>query len=175
MYFLHQNVETPYGDGIYLGLSENSHEILRVQPKSWTMARDSKPTFFLSPKDVKPMYVVGSHVFMTYGEGTITAFREEDSMYIVELLNWKLAQGQSPSLYLQEVALSRSPVIPVRNITVKIEVPEPPKLSYAESCIAKAIAIKEEAGTFYKKADYQTAREKYLKALEAIQVWYYHF
>ena len=175
MYFLNQSVQTPYGDGTYLGLSVNSDEILRVQPKGWTMARDSKPTFFLNPKDVRPMYVVGSHVFTTYGEGTITAFREEDSMYIVELLNWALAQGQSPSLYLQEVALSKSPVIPVRSIAVKSKVPEPPKLSYAESCIAKAIAIKEEAGTFYKKADYQTAREKYLKALEAIQVWYYHF
>lgn len=169
MYFLNQNVKTPYGEGIYLGLSEDP-EILKVQPTGWTMARDTKPTFFLNSKDVKPAYTVGCHVFMTYGEGTITAFREGDSMYIVELLNWKLAQGQSPSLYLQESALSRFPVIVASSAPAELEAPEPPKLSYAESCIANAIASKEEAGTFYKKADYQTAKDKYLKALEAMQV-----
>ena len=170
MFFSNQKVTTPYGDGIYLGLSDNP-DILKVQPTGWTMARETKPTFFLNPKDVKPVYVVGTHVFLTYGEGIIIEFREADNMYIVELLNWKLAQGQSPSLYLQESSLSTVPVIIMKEqSTILEDIPKPPGPSYADTCITNAIVIKEEAGTFYKKMDYQTAKEKYLKALEAIQV-----
>lgn len=170
MLFLNQNVITPYGKGVYLGPSKNP-DIIKVQPTNWVMARETKPTFFMNPKDVKPLFVIGSLVSLTYGDGVITGFRESDCMYIIELSNWRLAQGQSPSLYLQESALSLTPTNDEseRN-QVKEIVPEPPRTSYAETCIANAILIKEEAGIFYKKMDYNAAKDKYLKALEAIQV-----
>ncbi len=38
-----------------------------------------------------------------YGTGYISAIR--DDCYVVLLTNWKLAQGQSPTLYLQAEAL----------------------------------------------------------------------
>ena len=170
MLFLNQNVITPYGKGVYLGPSENPL-IIKVQPTNWVMARETKPTFFMNPKDVKPLYVIGSLVSLTYGDGVITGFRESDCMYIVELSNWRLAQGQSPSLYLQESALSLTLNTDDGEKTKAEElVPEPPRTSYAETCIANAISIKEEAGIFYKKMDYNSAKDKYLKALEAIQV-----
>jgi hypothetical protein len=171
MFFKHQNVETPYGKGIYLGPSENP-EIIKVQPTGWTMARETKPTFFMNPKDVRATFTVGSAVFLTYGEGVITEFRETDSMYLIKLSDWKLAQGQSPSLYLQESALSLVPLVSAfeRTNSKKLSEPERPRISYADTCIANAIAIKEEAGKFYKMKDYAAARDKYSKALEAVQV-----
>ena len=175
MYNTNQKVTTPYGEGIYLGLSDDP-EIIKVQPTTWTMARETKPTFFMNPKDVKPLYSIGTPVFLTYGNGTIIEYRESDNMYTVELLNWKLAQGQSPSLYLQECSLSTVPIIvsKAKEDSLAVEdIPKPPGPSYADTCITNAIVIKEEAGTFYKKMDYQTAKEKYLKALEAIQVRHY--
>ena len=169
-FFKNQNVTTPYGDGTFLGPSKNPN-IIVVQPSGWTMARETKPTFFLNPKDVKPIFIVGSTVFTIFGEGTITEFRDVDCMYVVKLADWKLAQGQSPSLYLQESAMSVTTLIPAFKETLAVEiVPEPAKVPYAESCIAKAIAIKDEAGIFYSNKDYATAKDKYLKALEAIQV-----
>lgn len=169
-FFRNQNVTTPYGNGTFLGPSKNPNIII-VQPTQWTMARETKPTFFLNPKDVKPIFVVGSTVYTIFGGGTITEFRELDCMYVVTLADWKLAQGQSPSLYLQESAMSITPLIPAYKKTLPVElVPEPAKVPYAESCIAKAMAIKDEAGIFYNSKDYATARDKYLKALEAIQV-----
>jgi hypothetical protein len=39
-----------------------------------------------------------------YGTGFIVAIR--DDCFVVELTNWKLAQGQSPTLYLQADALT---------------------------------------------------------------------
>lgn len=171
MFFHHQNVETPYGKAIYLGPSQNP-DIIKVQPTGWTMARDTKPTFYMNPKDVRATFTVGSTVFLTYGEGVITEFREIDSMYLIKLSDWKLAQGQSPSLYLQESALSLIPLVSAfeKTNSKKLSEPKPPRISYAETCIANAILIKEEAGNFYKKMDYASARDKYSKALEAVQV-----
>ena len=171
MFFHHQNVETPYGKAIYLGLSENP-DIIKVQPTGWTMARETKPTFYMNPKDVHATFSVGSTVFVTYGEGVITEFRKTDSMYLIKLTNWKLAQGQSPSLFLQESALSLVPIVSAfeKSNSKKLSAPERPRISYADTCIANAIAIKEEAGNFYKKMDFASARDKYSKALEAVQV-----
>ena len=171
MFFKHQNVETPYGKGIYLGPSQNP-DIIKVQPTGWTMARETKPTFYMNPKDVRATFTVGSTVFLTYGEGVITEFRETDSMYLIKLSDWKLAQGQSPSLFLLESALSLEPLVSAfeKTNSKKLSEPERPRISYADTCIANAIAIKEEAGNFYKKMDYAAARDKYSKALEAVQV-----
>ena len=171
MFFHHQNVETPYGKAIYLGPSQNP-DIIKVQPTGWTMARDTKPTFYMNPNDVRATFTVGSTVFLTYGEGVITEFRETDSMYLIKLSDWKLAQGQSPSLYLQESALSLVPLVSAfeKTNSKKLSEPKQPRISYAETCIANAILIKEEAGNFYKKMDYASARDKYSKALEAVQV-----
>ena len=48
------------------------------------------------------------HVFETvntvYGPGFVSAVR--DDCYVVKLVNWALAQGQSPTLYLQEESLT---------------------------------------------------------------------
>jgi len=38
-----------------------------------------------------------------YGTGYVAAIRETD--YVVLLTHWKLAQGQSPTLYLEEKAM----------------------------------------------------------------------
>ena len=42
-------------------------------------------------------------VSTVYGHGYVSAIR--DDCYVVHLVNWALAQGQSPTLYLQEDAM----------------------------------------------------------------------
>ena len=49
------------------------------------------------------MFSVFETVNTIYGPGYITDVR--DDCYVVLLTNWKLAQGQSPTLYLQSDSL----------------------------------------------------------------------
>jgi tetratricopeptide (TPR) repeat protein len=166
MLFHNQKVITPYGPGLYIGPHPSNEDILIVKPSGWIMNMGTIPTFYMNSKDVQPLYIVGSKVYLTYGgEGIITDYRPDDNIYIVTLLHWKLAQGQSPTLYVQESNLSQNPIIRKNNIIKETE----PQIPYAESSIAKAIAIKEEAGLFYKQGDIESAKNNYLKALEAMQ------
>jgi hypothetical protein len=71
------------------------------------MDRDQKPTFNINHNDVSSLFSVGDLITTVYGDGYIHAIREEDAVYVVYLDQWKLAQGQSPTLYLQGQALSR--------------------------------------------------------------------
>ena len=50
-------------------------------------------------------FTIFSLVNTVYGVGYIAAIREDKNDYVVKLTNWKLAQGQSPTLYLQKEAL----------------------------------------------------------------------
>jgi hypothetical protein len=104
MTFLGQFVSTPYGTGKVLEIRD-CHTV--IEPLTWQMDRDQKPTFFINHKDVTPLYSAGDLITTVYGDGYIQSIREEDAIYIVLLDHWKLAQGQSPTLYLQGQALSR--------------------------------------------------------------------
>ena len=52
----------------------------------------------------KTGYEVFSAVNTVYGTGFIEEVREKD--FVVKLTNWALAQGQSPTLYLQKESLT---------------------------------------------------------------------
>lgn len=56
-----------------------------------------------------PQFKVGDSVTCAFGSGKIEEYRSEDRIYIVKLLNWKLAQGQSPTLYLNEASIFAVP------------------------------------------------------------------
>lgn len=49
---------------------------------------------------------VGSKMSTIFGAGVIQEFRVEDNFYVVTLENWALAQGQSPSLFLNRNAIT---------------------------------------------------------------------
>mmetsp|Transcript_5643 Transcript_5643/g.5843 ORF Transcript_5643/g.5843 Transcript_5643/m.5843 type:complete len:227 (-) Transcript_5643:43-723(-) len=50
-------------------------------------------------------FAIFDTVSTVYGPGFVAAVRED--CYVVKLGNWQLAQGQSPTLYLQEDAMKR--------------------------------------------------------------------
>ena len=52
-------------------------------------------------------FVVGDEVDTVWGSGYVNSIRSEDDMYVVLLDKWQLAQGQSPTLFLEESALRR--------------------------------------------------------------------
>lgn len=53
----------------------------------------------------------GDEVMTVYGQGYIEKQRETD--FVVKLRHWKLAQGQSPTCYLQAAALVKIPGLTV--------------------------------------------------------------
>jgi hypothetical protein len=97
-------VTTPYGDGIVVDVRQ--HQVV-VEPTTWKMAGEQKPTFYLNPKDVRPIFRVGDAVRTVYGPGQIVKIRETDGFYVVHMRDWKLASGQSPVLYLDERSLRK--------------------------------------------------------------------
>mmetsp|Transcript_4392 Transcript_4392/g.8155 ORF Transcript_4392/g.8155 Transcript_4392/m.8155 type:complete len:1152 (-) Transcript_4392:2470-5925(-) len=52
-------------------------------------------------------FVVGDAVETVWGSGRVQDIRSEDEMFVVQLDNWKLAQGQSPTLFLGRDAMKK--------------------------------------------------------------------
>ncbi len=87
-----------------------------AKPLNWFLANNTTATLFLQPEAVKlaqtPSFFEGDEVMTTYGQGYVVSKREQGD-YVVKLRNWKLAQGQSPTLYLAESALVKVPGLEV--------------------------------------------------------------
>lgn len=81
------------------------------------LANDTVATLYLQPETVKlsqtPGFNEGDEVMTVYGQGFIEKKRAQQGDYIVKLRHWALAQGQSPTLYLQEAALVKIPGLKV--------------------------------------------------------------
>ena len=73
-----------------------------ARPINWKLANETVATLYLQPEAVvhhqSPGFIEGDEVMTVYGQGYIHKIREHD--LVVKLNHWKLAQGQSPTLYL---------------------------------------------------------------------------
>lgn len=159
--FIGQLVSTPYGDGAVLQILDGK---VVVQPITWMMAQNQRPTFYMNSKDVQPLFNVGSPVQSVFGRGTITEFREMDRMYVITLDNWKLADGKSPTLYLNPTSFSK---VKTESIAAVDTVSASEKQFNAD--LAAAIEFKSEATAHFKNGDIAAARLKYMSALETLQ------
>ena len=66
----------------------------------WKLAQGQSPTCYLNADAIKPLFTVGQAVKTIYGRGYIESIRLQSGDYVVKLDHWKLAQKQSPTLYL---------------------------------------------------------------------------
>ena len=77
-------------------------------------------TLYLQPEMVKltqtPGLSEGDEVMTVYGQGFIVKKRSEEGDFVVKLRHWALAQGQSPTCYLQASALVKIPGLKVGSI-----------------------------------------------------------
>jgi tetratricopeptide (TPR) repeat protein len=102
-----------------------------------------------------PKYSVDDIVTTAYGEGKISSIREEDGMYVVHLVNWKLATGSNPVLYMKESAILSTDK---KNLTDSFT-----------TCLDKANEAKAKAGSFFKEGQIKDAKEMYIVCLRAIE------
>lgn len=83
-----------------------------ARPIRWKLANDTSATLYLQPEAVTHHhtkgFAEGDEVMTVYGQGYIEKKRGEND-FVVKLNNWKLAQGQSPTLYLNKAALVQVP------------------------------------------------------------------
>jgi hypothetical protein len=79
-------------------------EMYECTPLHWVLAQKCVPVFNLNVEGMKKVSLVkGTEVRCNYGgKGVINEVREVAGVkhYVVTLKNWQLAQGQSPTLYL---------------------------------------------------------------------------
>ena len=90
-----------------------------VKPVNWKLANDKPPTCYLQPETMKlamsPGFKEGDDVITIYGNGNVVKVREVEKDIVVTLKNWALAQGQSPTLYLQPSACVKIPGVKIGN------------------------------------------------------------
>jgi hypothetical protein len=160
------SVETPYGHGVLKNVRE-SDGLYIVEPKTWKLANNKPPIFYLNPKDVKQILNVGDYVQSIFGKGIIQGIRD-DCIFVVTLFNWKLANDKSPTLFLNESSLTRIEIVKEPE-TVPLNPLEQITKSIEES-LNKSQLLKSEAASLYKKKDYSEARLKYFDALSCLRV-----
>jgi hypothetical protein len=95
-------VQTPYGVATVESIRADGVHVVR--PLNWKLANDSVATLYLQPEQISliqtPGILEGDEVMTVYGQGYVEKKRREENDVVVKLRNWKLAQGQSPTLYL---------------------------------------------------------------------------
>lgn len=153
-----QEILTPYGQGIVKEIRQKDSIVL-VEPKNWLLANKKPPTFYLNPKDVKSLYNINDKIHCSFGAGTIHEIRT-DGIYVVKLGDWKLADGKSPTLYLNQSSLK----------IAKSFKEDVKKMSHTDECLEKSLRIKTEATLLFEQKDYAGAKTKYFEALSALQV-----
>lgn len=107
--FPRTTVNTTYGPARIESIRADNVHI--AKPVTWKLANNSCATLYLQPDGVKlhqtPGFSPGDEVMTVYGRGYVEAKREND--LVVKLRNWKLAQGQSPTLYLHPSSCVKIP------------------------------------------------------------------
>lgn len=158
MVFVKQTVITPYGKGIVEQVTEGK---ITVRPSNWLLANDQQPIFYMNPKDVKPFFNVGDQIKCAFGFGVIDSIRDGDGIYVATLTNWALADGKSPTLYLNEQALTKE-------VAEKEKKPEK-KLIGFNDVYPQSLQIKDTAKDLFQEKRYTEAKIKYLEALEKMR------
>ena len=104
-------MSTPFGPAHLKSVRADNMHI--AKPLNWKLANDTVATMYLQPEVVKvtqtPGFNEGDEVMTVYGQGYIKAKRENKGDLVVLLRNWALAQGQSPTCYLQPSACVKIP------------------------------------------------------------------
>eukprot|EP01039_Chlorochromonas_danica_P000541 gene541-582_t len=109
-------VSTTYGHAQLQKIRYDNVHI--AKPLNWKLANDTSATLYLQPDGVKLQQTAGfnegDEVMTVYGQGYIYKKREND--LVVKLRDWKLAQGQSPTLYLNLSAVVKVPGLKVGDV-----------------------------------------------------------
>lgn len=104
-------VKTTYGPAQMMKVRADNVHIAR--PINWKLANSTTATLYLQPEAIELTHTKGfnegDEVMTVYGQGYIQAKREVEGDLVVLLRNWALAQGQSPTCYLQASACVKIP------------------------------------------------------------------
>jgi hypothetical protein len=147
--FVNQTVVTPYGQGKIVQISDGR---ITVVPTGWDLANGQKPTFYMNPKDIQPVFAIGEVVMSHFGKGRIVDIRESDNIYVVNTTEWTLANGKAPTLYLNDSSLKKIPP------------------SEFDIAMKKALVVKEQAKELYTAKKFNDAKVKYAAAIDVIRV-----
>eukprot|EP00599_Poterioochromonas_sp_BG-1_P013979 CAMPEP_0173164124 /NCGR_PEP_ID=MMETSP1105-20130129/20353_1 /TAXON_ID=2985 /ORGANISM="Ochromonas sp., Strain BG-1" /LENGTH=343 /DNA_ID=CAMNT_0014084359 /DNA_START=242 /DNA_END=1274 /DNA_ORIENTATION=- len=94
-------------------------------------------------------------------ESMLHSIRDVDGIYVATLTNWALADGKSPTLYLNEQALTKE-------VAEKEKKPEK-KLIGFNDVYPQSLQIKDTAKDLFQEKRYTEAKIKYLEALEKMR------
>lgn len=157
---MNQKVSTPYGPGKVIKVREFDYV---VEPSSWRLAAGQKPTFFMNPKDVQPFFQIGDNVKCSFGSGQIIDYNDKTNIYVVTLLNWKLATGKSPTLFLNDESMAPEEMTAAAKA-------EKEAVVRTEQMLLEASVLKEEAKELYCQRKYEEAVARYHEVNARLQI-----
>jgi hypothetical protein len=101
-----QTVSTIYGNGFIKEIRNSDYIVILV---NWNLAQGQSPTLYLQKEAMKiiPGAFPGTTVDTVYGHSKVESIRE-DGTHICRPINWSLAYGQIPTLYLQQDSIKLS-------------------------------------------------------------------
>ena len=102
-------VKTVYGTSRMAAIRGDGAHI--ASPINWFLANDTHATMYLQPDAVSLDFtaglLAGDAVMTIYGQGYVESVRDKD--VVVKLDTWALAQGQSPTCYLDPKTVVKLP------------------------------------------------------------------
>lgn len=155
-------VECAYGRGLLRKIRDDG--VFEVQLTSWTLAGGVSPVAYLQADALRgphgkalqrhPEFAVGDIVSTAFGEAVIVKTRW-DGVFELKPTAWKLANGASPVLYLQEHAMKR-----MQKTKAEASVQE---------SIERGNTYKAEGNELFKAKKYEEAALSYLRALNVLR------
>jgi hypothetical protein len=113
--FPNTTVLTTYGPARIESIRSDNVHI--AKPINWKLANNSVATLYLQPDGIQlhqtPAFHGDDEVMTVYGQGFVEKKREETNDLVIKLRDWKLAQGQSPTLYLNYASAVKIPGLKV--------------------------------------------------------------
>jgi tetratricopeptide (TPR) repeat protein len=156
-------VSTPYGEGLIVRTSSRVAEgqsivIYEMELTNWERSEGShaKPATLFSPiKYPSVPVVVGCDALCSFGRGRVVEIRE-DSMVVIRLSSWRLAQRSQVTCFLQpeKVEVVRHKVIYEMTVAEKIDY---------------ALILKQDASKQFALKEYEAALRTYSKAIDTVR------
>eukprot|EP01035_Chromulina_nebulosa_P035038 gene35038-47081_t len=155
---------------------EVSHDSVSFESgASTTIIEESTSTI----AELKFKYPLGQVVNCgAFGEGSVIEQRTVDIssspslIYVVQLDNWKLATGKSPSFFTTESYIAESESIKLQKMIQAAKIKEAEEKAERDRLFAewmdKTLALKKAAGDHFKNGDNLLAKDNYLGALNAL-------
>ena len=165
-------VTTIFGIGVVQTVKDDGMTTILLS--NWIMADNKSPTLYMNPQSFEKIadapVVKGDKVDTIFGQGFVDDIRD-DGISAIILTNWKLANNQSPTLYMNSHSFKKIATKPIstndmiKSAAAELFAKQKADREAAEKSVDTAVACKEAGARYFKAGDFAAAKMQYQEAL----------